>query len=265
MTDQTAPIDKGKEKLKKDYNALQRLQIEYVPIDLPVPNEYNPNRQSPQEFELLCKSITEDGFTQPILVMKGTNRIVDGEHRWRAAHALGFKEMPVVFVDMTDAQRKISTLRHNRARGSEDIQLTADLMRDLEKLGAMDWAKDSLMLSETEVERLLDDIPPTEAFGSDREFSEAWQPTKISEGAMGEAAENVVTASTEQARIRAFAREDKLKTAKTEEERTMAKKEERTITLTLSFAEPEFVVVKKALGENPAATLLEWCKEKSQE
>ena len=256
--------DKGKAKIKKDYNSLQHLQIEYVPIDSIKPNEYNPNRQSPQEFELLCKSIIEDGFTQPILVMKENKVIVDGEHRWRAAHALGFKEMPVVFVDMTDAQRKISTLRHNRARGSEDIQLTADLMRDLEKLGAMDWAKDSLMLSESEVSRLLEDIPPVEAFGKDREFGEAWQPTKISEGAMGEQGENVVTSSTEQARIRAFAREDKLKEAKTEEERVMAKKEERTITLTLSFAEPEFVVVKKALGDNPAATLLSWCQEKGQ-
>jgi len=39
----------------------------------------------------------------------------------------------------------------------------------------------------------------------------------------------------------------------------MAKKEERTITLTLSFAEPEFNIVKKALGDQPATTLLEWC------
>ena len=32
------------------------------------PNAYNPNRQSDDEFLMLCKSIVEDGFTDAIIV-----------------------------------------------------------------------------------------------------------------------------------------------------------------------------------------------------
>ena len=118
----------------------------------------------------------EDGFTQPVIVQKSTGEIVDGEHRWRASQALNMEKIPVVYVDMTDEQRRVSTLRHNRARGSEDIQLTAQVMRDLEKLGALDWAQDTLMLSDVEVNRLLEDVPAPESLKNE-EFSTAWTPT----------------------------------------------------------------------------------------
>ena len=72
--------------------------------------------------------------------------------------------------------KRVSTLRHNRARGSEDIQLTAQVMRDLEKLGALDWAQDTLMLSDVEVNRLLEDVPAPESLKNE-EFSTAWTPT----------------------------------------------------------------------------------------
>jgi len=44
-------------------------------------NDYNPNRVAPPELELLILSILEDGWTQPIVILKdGT--IVDWFHRW---------------------------------------------------------------------------------------------------------------------------------------------------------------------------------------
>ena len=51
------------------------------------PNAYNPNRQSDDEFLLLCKSIVDDGFTDAIIVNKDRT-IIDGEHRWTAAVVL---------------------------------------------------------------------------------------------------------------------------------------------------------------------------------
>ena len=80
--------NKGRRAVTKLAESLKTLSVEYVPIADIHPNEYNPNRQSPREYELLLRSMEEDGFTQPILVQRGTQRIVDGEHRWRAAHDL---------------------------------------------------------------------------------------------------------------------------------------------------------------------------------
>ena len=50
------------------------------------------------------------------------------------------------------------------------------VMRDLEKLGALDWAQDTLMLSDVEVNRLLEDVPAPESLKNE-EFSTAWTPT----------------------------------------------------------------------------------------
>lgn len=128
------------------------------------PNEYNPNRQTETEFELLCRSMEEHGFTQPILVQAGTNIIVDGEHRWRAASYLGYEKIPVVYREYTPVEMRIATLGHNRARGTEDIRIAGDVYRQLAELGAEDWVKDSLVLDDIEFDLLtmptIDIAPP---------------------------------------------------------------------------------------------------------
>jgi ParB-like chromosome segregation protein Spo0J len=146
----------------KNIITLEKLKIVQVPLVDILPNDYNPNRQSDRDFELLCRSIEEDGFTQPILVHEKTNQIVDGEHRWRACKVLGFETVPVVYVNMTKEQMMISTLRHNRARGSENINMAADVLRDLQRLGALDHAADSLLLDDIELQVMLEDIPQSE-------------------------------------------------------------------------------------------------------
>ncbi len=68
--------------------ALEELEVEYVSPSELKPNQYNPNRQTDDEFAMLLASMKEDGFTQPILCMQdGT--IIEGEHRWKAAQAVG--------------------------------------------------------------------------------------------------------------------------------------------------------------------------------
>ena len=141
-------------KKKRKSIALKELQVEYVAASDLKPNAYNPNRQTEDEFAMLLSSMREDGFTQPVLVMQN-GTIVDGEHRWRAAQELGYEQIPVVRVNMTEAQRRIATMRHNRARGQDDTSVAAELFLDLEKLGALDWAQDSLRLSDEEVRRLV--------------------------------------------------------------------------------------------------------------
>jgi ParB/RepB/Spo0J family partition protein len=139
----------------RNAHALEKLAVEYVPIGSIGPNPYNPNRQSPHDFTLLCKSIAADGFTQPVIVNRKERQIVDGEHRWRACQALGFEEVPIVWTDMTPEQMRISTLRHNRARGSENTDLVVELYKELGQLGATDIALDELMLDPVELNRML--------------------------------------------------------------------------------------------------------------
>jgi ParB/RepB/Spo0J family partition protein len=112
----------------------KRLEIVYVPIEDIFPNEYNPNSHTPDSFDLLIKSVAYFGFTQPIVVHRPTMKIVDGEHRYRVACVLEFKEIPVCFVDFDDEKLRYATLMHNRARGKDNKDLLNRLYKEFEKM-----------------------------------------------------------------------------------------------------------------------------------
>jgi ParB-like chromosome segregation protein Spo0J len=275
MTDQfktpigAAAARKGKKAVDKKNVALERLEVMYVPVENVHYNAWNPNRQSQHDFDLLLASMREDGFTQPIVVVKhadlpGDYTIVDGEHRHRAAVTLGMDEVPVAVAPMTLEQAKIATLRHNRARGSEDIELTGALLRDLEALGALDWAADSLDLDDAELRLLLDDVPAPDLLAAD-EFGEAWEPDALLTGPAENAAvqadgQEMVTSSTPDAATALRIREQKIATAKTAEERRQIRADNDVYRVSLVFTGAEAVVVKRVLGDRPAVTILDLCR-----
>ena len=235
---------------------LQKLQVEYLALSALTPNEYNPNRQSAHEFELLCRSIQEDGFTQPVLAMMD-GKIIDGEHRWRAAQALGIDPIPVVRVDMSEAQRRVSTLRHNLARGSHDIDLVAGILKDLESLGAIEWAQDALMIDDKELDRLLNDIQAPEELGADQVFSEAWEPTRIDENRIAEGA------VSKEAEAAEYLRKDPVQMARQREEKQITEREQakalQTMSINFVFTSEQWSIIQPVLGTNRAEGLYNLC------
>ncbi|HUV09222.1 MAG TPA: ParB/RepB/Spo0J family partition protein [Spirochaetia bacterium] len=242
--------------------SLKELKVEYLPLDALKANEYNANRQSDHEFELLLRSIKEDGFTQPVLaMMDGT--IIDGEHRWRAAHALNMETIPVVRIDMTEAQRRIATLRHNMARGSHDIELVGNIVKDLEQLGAINWAQDALMLDDKELDRLLKDIQAPEELGKDQDWSEAWEPTKIDEHRIREGAVSKAAETAE------YLRKDPVKLAREREEKQINQADQqkalRTVSINFVFTSAQWGIIQQVLGVNRAEGLYKLCEKYLQE
>ena len=85
----------------------------------------NPNRLSPRRFEALKKSIRRYGFVVPII----TNRdlvVADGEHRLRAAKALGMKKVSVVRLPVDEVDRRLIRQVMNKLRGEHDLFLDAE-------------------------------------------------------------------------------------------------------------------------------------------
>jgi len=259
---------KGQAAIEKLNQRLDRLEIIYVSASELTPNDYNPNRQSEHEFGLLKSSILEDGFTDPVKVVErdGQRVIVDGEHRWRAVRSLAEEgELPddvlaIVVLPMGEAQAKIATLRHNRARGTEDITLSTDVLRDLEALGALDWAADSLAISDDELNRLLADIPAPEDLAGDV-FTEAWSPGSNEERSGGP----VEVSSTDAGVMADRERERRIAEASTAAERQQARLDKTVFRLHLTFGGDEADLVKGALGAKPAETILAWCRERAAE
>jgi ParB family chromosome partitioning protein len=80
-----------------------------VPIEFLKPNPRNPRRSfSDAELGELADSIRQHGVIQPIVVrpVKGAQdrfEIIAGERRWRASQIAGLHDVPIVPVDVSDA------------------------------------------------------------------------------------------------------------------------------------------------------------------
>lgn len=262
--------DKGKKKVNETFKKLKELNIQYLDRDDLEPNEYNPNRQTEKDFNLLIQSMKEDGFTQPVIAQEkpnpktGKHTIVDGEHRWRASYnpEVDINPIPIVLVDMDEAQMKIATIRHNRARGEHDIGMEADILRDLEQLGGLELIQDTLLMEDVEIQRMLNDIKATEEFAAE-EFSQAWEPEKnsSSDKELEDINKEVVNMRSPRAIHQIRKRDILIAEAKTEEEKQFAREQADIVRISYSFIGEEAKIVKDALGEHPAEKLVELCRE----
>lgn len=100
------------------------------------PNDYNPNKVSKQNLELLKQSILTNGWTLPIVVRLDFT-IIDGFHRWTVAGEEPLVSMlegkvPVVIVDHKDKAGNIyGTVTHNRARGTHLLEPMKAIVKEL--------------------------------------------------------------------------------------------------------------------------------------
>lgn len=147
-------------------------------------NSYNPNAVAPPELELLKTSILEDGWTQPICVLPDLT-IVDGFHRWTVSADPRIRAMtgglvPVVVIDADPVHRMMSTVRHNRARGTHAVLRMAEIVRDMVQAGlpAPEICA-RLGMEEEELERLLDRAGMTvRGTRNAVNFGRAWIPSR---------------------------------------------------------------------------------------
>ncbi len=114
-------------KIKGGTVAFPVLNVRLVSADKVVANDYNPNKMMPKMIRLLKKSITEDGVTQPIVTYYDKEQdiyiIVDGFHRYTVLRQLKVEQMPIVTIDKDISERRISTIRHNKAKGTHQLDL----------------------------------------------------------------------------------------------------------------------------------------------
>ncbi|QHJ83729.1 MAG: hypothetical protein [Caudoviricetes sp.] len=170
--------------MKKSFKS-PAYNVRPVPIEKIQANTYNPNHVAPPEMKLLYKSIKEDGYTMPIVCyyLKDQDKyeIVDGYHRYTTM--LKHKDiydrengmLPVSVIDKPIEDRIASTIRHNRARGSHDIDLMTNIVKELKDAGMSDkWIMKNIGMSADELLRLKQVGGLAELF-KDEDFSKSWK------------------------------------------------------------------------------------------
>lgn len=157
-----------------------------VPIAKISPNDYNPNSVAPPELELLYESIKIDGYTMPIVCYYNEKDdkyiIIDGFHRYRVMlqHKDIFERekgmLPVSIINKPLDYRMASTIRHNRARGSHNVDLMSNIIKELTELGRSDvWISKHLGMDKDEILRLKQ-ITGLEALFKNVDFGKSWIP-----------------------------------------------------------------------------------------
>lgn len=149
-------------------------------------NDYNPNSVAPPEMKLLERSISADGYTQPIVAWPVDDgfEVIDGFHRNRVGRECaavservhGYLPISVINETREDRGDRIaSTIRHNRARGKHAVESMSDIVLELKR---RNWSPkkigEELGMDQDEVLRLVQITGLAEMF-ADGEFSEAWE------------------------------------------------------------------------------------------
>jgi ParB-like chromosome segregation protein Spo0J len=158
--------------------------VKAVPIDKVAANDYNPNSVAPPEMKLLEISIWEDGYTQPVVVVHDEENdkyvVVDGFHRFltlKNSDRIREREkgmLPVVVLDKAIGDRMASTIRHNRARGTHNVELMSTIVAELVEMGKGDaWICKHIGMSADELLRLKQ-ITGVAALFQNVDFSNSW-------------------------------------------------------------------------------------------
>ena len=165
--------------------------VKRVPIEKVTANDYNPNSVAPPEMALLETSIWEDGYTQPVVVVRDEENdkyvVVDGFHRYctlRDSKRIYEREkgmLPVVCLKKEMHDRMASTIRHNRARGTHNIELMSTIVAELVEMGKGDrWICQHIGMSPDELLRLKQ-ITGVAALFQNESFSSSWDAENFEE------------------------------------------------------------------------------------
>jgi DNA modification methylase len=171
-----------------------KLLQEMVPVEKLNKSPYNPRLINAIEFDALKKSLEEFGFVEPLVVNTRDHEsfnteekgwyIVGGHQRFEAAKSLGYKEVPVVFVNVNKEKEKILNLALNKISGEWDTDKLAEILYGLTQDDNIPES-DILGFSHEEISAILDTVMETgdedEDFSLDKGLGDA-KNTKVKLG-----------------------------------------------------------------------------------
>ena len=139
-----------------------KIKIEYIDIGLLRPAEYNPRKWNEAQVGNLRASIEKYGIIDPLIVNNAPERanvLIGGHFRLYVAGQMGIKQVPVVYLTITDIEReKELNVRLNKNMGEFDLELLADFDESLLKdIGFSSEEMDKIFKAEDKPED--DDVP----------------------------------------------------------------------------------------------------------
>lgn len=123
------------------------MEIINININQLNPAEYNPRNLTDEQKDNIKSSLTEFGFVNPLVVNSNPDRkniLIGGHQRLKVAIELGYTEIPVVYINLTEQQERELNIRLNRNTGEWDLD---SLSEHFSKGELGDWGFDDEELS----------------------------------------------------------------------------------------------------------------------
>ena len=129
-----------------------------APIDDLSVDKENPNEMSDEQFGLLKDRMRQNGWLGGPIITDTDGLIADGEHRWRAADAIGLDEVPVRQYDIDDATRRLWRQELNKIHGEHDSKRDALEYDYLLDAGKADEVHELTQAADEDLDELLAQI-----------------------------------------------------------------------------------------------------------
>ena len=144
----------------------ETLESFIVPIDSVSPHPKNV-RQG--DVGMIATSLDRNGQYRPIVVQKSSMNIVAGNHTWKAAKSLGWKEIAAQVLDIDDDRALRIMLAYNKANDlasyddAELLDLLVELVNSDDGLEGTLFANDDVddlvaLLSMPTLDQVIDDV-----------------------------------------------------------------------------------------------------------
>lgn len=114
---------------------MEQRKIEYTTVDIDL-IEPHPKNVRQGDIGAISESLKAHGQYRPIVVDKRTNQILAGNHTWKAAKSLGWKQIQAGFVETKDDDEALRILlADNKANdlAMYDTSSLEDLLKELAK------------------------------------------------------------------------------------------------------------------------------------
>ena len=145
---------------------------EVVPIATIKPHPRNPRQGN---LDAIKSSVDVNGFFGAVVANKRTGHILAGNHRYLAAKSLGHEDIPVVWVDVGEAEARRILLADNRTSdlGDYDSAVLASMLQGLHDDGGLlgtGYEEEDLVRLLDELGHGFDDDNNTDPMLDDLEF-----------------------------------------------------------------------------------------------
>lgn len=131
--------------------------------------EPHPKNVRQGDVGMISQSLDLNGQYRPIIIQRSSNKIIAGNHTWKAAKMLGWSQIAAQFIDVDDDRALRIMLADNKANDAasyddaELLELLSELVASDQSLEGTLFSTDDLddlvaLLSQPTLDQVIDDV-----------------------------------------------------------------------------------------------------------